>query len=44
MYRVSNPEAESLALELKDTFDIPVKPAESEILQPTKRRTRGKRA
>ena len=26
MYRVSNPEAESLALELKDTFDIPVKP------------------
>jgi Calcineurin-like phosphoesterase len=26
MYRVSNPEAENLILELKDTFDIPVKP------------------
>ncbi len=26
MYRVSNPEVENLALELKDTFDIPVKP------------------
>ena len=25
MYRVSNPEVENLALELKDTFDIPVK-------------------
>lgn len=26
MYRVSNPEVENLSLELKDTFDIPVKP------------------
>jgi hypothetical protein len=26
MYRVSNPEGESLALELKDTFDITAKP------------------
>ena len=26
MYRVSNPEVENLALELKDDFEIPVKP------------------
>ncbi len=26
MYRVSNPEAETLTLEVKDNFDIPVKP------------------